>query len=123
MKGNHDFWWTTLSKMNKMFEENEIKTIDILYNNALEVENYILAGSRGWFVDKTIQPVKSVNADHSKIVNREVIRLKLSLDAAKKLQEQSGKEIIAFFHFPPIWSDFECIEILQTLKDYVITRA
>ena len=123
MKGNHDFWWTTLSKMNKMFEENEIKTIDILYNNALEVENYIVAGSRGWFVDKTIQPAKSVNADHSKIVNREVIRLKLSLDAAKKLQEQSGKEIIAFFHFPPIWSDFECIEILQTLKDYGITRA
>ena len=122
MKGNHDFWWTTLSKMNRVFEENGITTIKLLYNNAMEVENYIIAGSRGWFVDKSVQPSKSVTADHAKIVNREVIRLKLSLDQAKKLSEESGKEILVFFHFPPIWSDFECIEILQTLSEYNITR-
>ena len=122
MKGNHDFWWTTLSKMKRIFEENGISTIAPLYNSALEVEDYIIAGSRGWFVDKTVQPSKSVNADYSKIVNREVIRLKLSLDAAKKLAEDSKKEIIVFFHFPPVWSDFECIEILETLKEYNILR-
>ena len=107
MKGNHDFWWTTLSKMKRFFEENSITTIDFLYNNAFEVEKYVVAGSRGWFVDKVVQPSASVNADYEKIVNREVIRLRLSLDEAKKLSEQTGKEIIAFFHFPPVWSDFE----------------
>ena len=122
MKGNHDFWWTTLSKMKRLFEENGITTIDLLYNNAIEVEDYIIAGSRGWFVDKSVQPVKSVPVDHSKIVNREVIRLKLSLDAAKKLSETTGKEIIAFFHFPPVWSDFECLEILEILEEYNISR-
>ena len=30
MKGNHDFWWTTLSKMKRFFEENSITTIDFL---------------------------------------------------------------------------------------------
>ena len=30
MKGNHDFWWSTASKMNKFFEENDIKTISFL---------------------------------------------------------------------------------------------
>ena len=122
MKGNHDFWWTTLSKMKRLFEENGITTIDLLYNNAIEVEDYIIAGSRGWFVDKSVQPVKSVPVDHSKIVNREVIRLKLSLDTAKKLSETTGKEIIAFFHFPPVWSDFECLEILEILEEYNISR-
>jgi len=122
MKGNHDFWWSTASKMDKFFHENEISTIELLYNNAKEVENYIIAGARGWFVDKTIQPTKSVNADHEKIINREVIRLRLSLDAAKALQKESGKEIIAFLHFPPIWSEFECEEILSTLREYNVTR-
>lgn len=122
MKGNHDFWWTTISKMKRYFEENSIQTIDFLYNNAIEVENYIVAGSRGWFVDKVVQPSASVNVDYEKIVNREVIRLKLSLDEAKKLSEQTGKEIIAFFHFPPVWSDFECKEILEVLQEYNVCR-
>ncbi len=123
MKGNHDFWWSTASKMNRLFCENCINTIDILYNDAKEVENYIFAGSRGWFTDKSVQPSKSVKADHEKIINREVIRLKLSLDKARKLQEQSGKEIIALFHFPPVWREFECLEILSLLEEYNIKRA
>lgn len=122
MKGNHDFWWSTAAKLNRLFEENGITTISLLYNNAAEVENFIVAGSRGWFVDKSIQPAKSVNAEHEKIVNREVIRLKLSLNEAKILQERTGKEILVFFHFPPVWGDFECPEILNVLKEYNITR-
>ena len=122
MKGNHDFWWSTASKMDKFFLQNEISTIELLYNNAKEIENYIIAGSRGWFVDKSIQPTKSVNADHEKIINREVIRLRLSLEEAKKLQKDSGKEIIAFFHFPPIWNEFECPEILNVLNEYNVKR-
>ena len=122
MKGNHDFWWSTVSKLNSIFEKNQITSIDILYNNAIEVENYILAGSRGWFVDRSQQNAKMLNVDHEKIINREVIRLKLSLDAAKKLQETTNKEIIVFFHFPPVWGDFECKEILEILKQYNISR-
>ena len=34
IKGNHDYWWNTLSKMNKMIDENHFKTIKFLYNNA-----------------------------------------------------------------------------------------
>ena len=71
---------------------------------------------------KAVQPSKSVSADHEKIINREVIRLRMSLDAAKSLQKESGKEIIAFFHFPPIWSEFECPEILNVLTEYNITK-
>ncbi len=122
MKGNHDFWWSTATKMKSFFADNGIQSIRLLNNNAIEVENFILAGSRGWFVDKAVQPTKSVNADHSKIVNREVIRLKMSLDEAKTISDVTGKEILAFLHFPPVWRDFECNEIISTLASYGVRR-
>lgn len=123
MKGNHDFWWSTSKKMNTFFSVNSLDTLNILYNGAIEVEEYILAGSRGWFVDKSTQPQGTVNADYDKIVNREKIRLKMSLDEAKKLQEASNKEILVFFHFPPVWNDFVCEELVCLLKEYEISRA
>ena len=121
MKGNHDFWWSTVSKMEKMFCENCINTIGILNNTALEIENFIVAGSRGWFVDKSMQTTE-LHVDYDKIVNREVIRLQMSLTEAKRLQDASGKEILVFFHFPPIWGDYECEPLLALLKQYDIKR-
>ncbi len=121
MKGNHDFWWSTVSKMKKTFCENCINTIGILNNNAIEVENYIVAGSRGWFVDKSMQTTE-LNVDYEKILNREVIRLRMSLEAARGLQEISGKEILVFFHFPPLWGDYICEPLLSLLKEYGIRR-
>jgi len=121
MKGNHDFWWSSVTKMKALFEKEGFDNLDILNNNALEVENYIITGSRGWFVDPSTQ-TKSTNADFEKINNREVIRLKIGLDAAKALQEQTSKEIVAFFHFPPVWSGFKNDKILAMLEEYGVRR-
>ena len=121
LKGNHDFWWNTASKMQQFFCENCITSIGILNNTAFEVENYIIAGSRGWFTDASMQNTTQ-KIDYSKIINREAVRLRLSLEAAKKLQNQSNKEILVFLHFPPVWGDFRCEEILSLLKEFDITR-
>lgn len=122
MKGNHDFWWSTVTKMKRFFAENNLNTFDILHNNAIETESYILAGSRGWFVDKAVQPQKTTTVDYEKILNREQIHLRMSLNEAKKIQEKNNKEILVFFHFPPIWSDFKCEELLNILNEYNISR-
>ena len=121
MKGNHDFWWATVSKLTAFFETNGIKTIKLLNNNAIEVEDYIVAGSRGWFTDKSMQNAEET-VDYAKIVNRETIRLKMSLDAATLLKKESDKEIVVFLHFPPVWSDFCCEPIIELLKKYGIGR-
>ena len=34
LKGNHDYWWTTVTKMKKFLEEKNIQNIDFLYNNS-----------------------------------------------------------------------------------------
>lgn len=121
MKGNHDFWWSTASKMQKFFDENSIHSIQLLNNNALETEDFILAGSRGWFTDRSMQNTAQ-DIDYGKIINREMIRLRMSLDAAQALRGNGQKEILVFLHFPPVWGDFCCEEILQLLNEYEIQR-
>jgi predicted phosphohydrolase len=55
--------------------------------------------------------------DHDeKILNRELIRLKMSLDSAK------CDEKIVFLHYPPVTNNLNCEPILQLLKDYGIKK-
>ena len=35
LKGNHDYWWTTLNKMREFVKNNNFHDIDFLYNNSL----------------------------------------------------------------------------------------
>ena len=117
-KGNHDFWWSTATKMKELFAKEEIKTISILYNNAYRVENMILCGSRGWFLDEGQQNTVG-EVEYEKILNRELIRLGMSLDEAKKLQaETPALPLVAFLHFPPVLGGFLCREIIDLLHKY-----
>ena len=121
-KGNHDFWWTTASKMKAFFEEKKINSISILYNNAYIVEDRVICGTRGWFPDEGRQ-VTVGDVDHAKILNRELTRLRLSLDSAvalKNTAEAEGKvlPITVFLHFPPVWADFAMNEIVDIMLEY-----
>ena len=126
-KGNHDFWWSTATKMNAFFEKKGFSTISILYNNAYIIEDRIICGTRGWFPDESRQ-ITVGEVDHAKIVNREVTRLKLSLDSAKKLQNERETEtgellpITVFLHFPPVWGDFIMREFIEIFHEYGITE-
>ena len=122
-KGNHDFWWSTAAKMNGFFRENGISSIKLLNNNAYLVENQVICGTRGWFLDEK-QQVTVGTVDYEKIVNREVIRLKLSLDSAVALRQEyasvngSLPPMSVFLHFPPVWLDFICRPFVDTLHAY-----
>ena len=121
-KGNHDFWWETAAKQQRFFDEHGFDTLSLLYNNAYVVEDFIVCGTRGWFLEKG-QQVTVGSVDYDKIVNRELQRLKLSLNAAKALQVANPeKEILVFLHFPPLWSDFICPEFLNMMIDFGVKR-
>ena len=121
-KGNHDFWWSTMSKHNAFFEKIGVKSISFLFNNAHEVDNFIIAGTRGWYNDEDAANAPD-NTDFEKLTNRENLRLRTSLAAAKKLQEAAPeKEIIAFMHFPPFWNGKASDGLISTLKEYGVKR-
>ncbi len=109
VKGNHDYWWNTLSKMNKFIEENNFDSINILQNNSYDVDGISVCGSRGWMFE-------SSEEHDEKILSREVGRIKMSLDSAV------NENRILFLHYPPITTNSSCNEILDTLKDYGIKK-
>ena len=111
-KGNHDYWWTTLTSMRKFLKENSFNNIDFLYNNSYLIEDKIIVGTRGWLNTWKSQ-------DNYKILKRENERLKLSINSAKK-QFGEEKEMIAFIHYPPFYKEVlipEEIDFIKTLKD------
>lgn len=109
LKGNHDYWWNTSKKMNDFIESQRYKTISILFNNSYDVDGVSVCGSRGWLFD--------VDDEHDeKVLNREVGRLRLSLESAV------NDEIIVFLHYPPVITDTKCDEILNLLKEYGIKK-
>ena len=112
-RGNHDYWWGTMSKIEKFFSEVGVTSIKVLHNNAFECEDNIICGSRGWYVDEKNAPK---DADYDKIVAREAARLEISLKAANAIDENKRK--LAFFHFPPFFEPFTCREIIDVLHKY-----
>lgn len=107
LKGNHDYWWGTASKMKKFFAEHDITTLDILYNNAFFYGDHAICGTRGWFYEEA-----SGEAHDRKIMLREVGRLETSLKAA------GDRTKLVFLHYPPKYLGYECPEILDLLDAY-----
>ncbi len=120
-KGNHDFWWSTLAKMNRYFADTGLSTLSFLYNNAVEVEDFILCGTRGWYQEGEEAGALS-GADYDKMIAREAIRLRLSLEEAKKLPAFSKKETLVFLHFPPIWKEKATEPFTDLLAAYGVRR-
>ena len=111
LKGNHDLWWDTMGKNTRLKAENQLNSIEFLFNNAFAVENIAVCGTRSWFFDA------EKSAD-KKVLLREVGRLQRSIDAAK----ESGKEPVVFLHYPPLSLLEECEEIIACLVQNGIKR-
>ncbi len=110
-KGNHDYWWNTVTKMEAFFKEKGFDTIKILHNNAHKAGNIAIAGTRGWFFD-----AEKENVD--KVMARECARLQRSIDSARTL----GGEIVVFLHYPPVSITKDCEPIFNVLKQNEIKR-
>ena len=110
LKGNHDYWWNTASKMKKFFAENELDTLDILHNNAFSYGDYAICGTRGWFFEE------EQSCHNAKVLSREVGRLEASLKAAE------GRPILAFLHYPPLYTGYRCPEVIAKLEEYGVEQ-
>ncbi|MGN0599924.1 MAG: metallophosphoesterase [Oscillospiraceae bacterium] len=109
LKGNHDYWWNSMAKMNRFLEENGFDTITILHNNYYPYGEYGICGTRGWIKD-TEEPADA------KVLAREAGRLEASIKAALA----DGKKPIVFLHYPPIFANDYNREILDVIFRYDI---
>ena len=111
-----------MKKHKEHFEKHGINTISFLFNNAHEIEDFIIAGTRGWFYDEKASLKLPNKTDFDKLTAREELRLETSLKEASLLRESTGKEIIVFMHFPPVWASEVCEGLIAILKKYGIKR-
>ncbi len=94
IKGNHEYWWKSISAVRAILPES----ITAIQNDALKIGDFVFCGTRGWTVPDEFQ--KNFTEEDMKIYRREVQRLKLTLDSAKRLA-LGGEKIIAMMHYPP----------------------
>lgn len=117
LKGNHDYWWTTMAKMKSYLEENKFDTIDFLFNNSFLHEDIIITGTRGW----TLNDLEG----EGKILNRELGRLELSINEGIN---KFGKEkpIYVFMHYPPITNSAVLnrleLKFVEVMKKYNVKK-
>ena len=108
LKGNHDYWWTTVQKMQTFFDEIGVKTIEFIHNNCYFYgKNAAICGTRGWFYEQ-----EKDGEQDKKIMNRELGRLETSL----KLAGDRNKYV--FLHYPPKYGSYECTQLLDLLESY-----
>jgi len=111
LKGNHDYWWASKTKMENYFVTNGFDTLHILHNNHYAFEQFGICGTRGWV---------SMNGElaDERVLAREVQRLRVSIQSAL----QSNLKPIVFLHYPPIYGGFANESILDTLQEFEIEQ-
>ncbi len=113
LKGNHDYWWNSKTKMEKFFKDHELNSLHILHNNSLRTDDgIVVCASRGWLFENG-------EAHDKKILAREAGRLELSIqDGIKNSRE--GDRLVVFMHYPPVYGSEISEEILEVLHKYGI---
>lgn len=130
LKGNHDYWWASVSKVQKILPPS----IHLIQNNVFNKGPVTIGGTRLWdspeyqfsqFIDyapnpraKILEPEKEsekIEADQ-KIFIKELGRLELSL---KQLNPKAHIRI-ALTHYPPIGADLSPSQVSAILEKHQI---
>lgn len=113
LKGNHDYWWTTMNKLRSFITDNGFSGIEFLQNNSFVYGDIAICGTRGW-----IQPeIEGFSAEDKKIYDREVQRLELSLKSAADC-----REAYVFTHYPPVSFQNDENDFIRMMKRYGVTK-
>jgi len=107
LRGNHDYWWSSISRLRAYLPAGMLA----LQNDSVTLNGLAICGTRGWNFP-TEQNM--LDAQELKIYRRELIRLELALESAKKAQ----LPILAMMHFPPLLAEHRDSEFTALLEKY-----
>jgi len=107
VRGNHDYWWSSINKLNRLYDD-----MNFIQNNFFSYEDYAVCGTRGWICPGG----DNFSSKDEKIYERELIRIRLSIDSAVKA---GYNKFVVMLHYPPI-SDKQItsgfVEIINEIK-------
>lgn len=111
LKGNHDLWWTSIARLNKLYED-----LHFIQNDFYAVEGVAICGSRGWVCPGS----EDFSSHDRRIYEREIARMRMSLEAAELAgfgKEQEGI-IIGAMHFPPTNDSLEASGFTELFQEF-----
>lgn len=110
IKGNHDYWWSSITKLNLLYDG-----MNFIQNNYFNYNEWAICGTRGWMCpgsDKFAEKDK-------KIYDRELIRLRLSLEAAQK---DGYEKFICMIHYPPTNEKFNSSGFIEIFNEFKVEK-
>ncbi|EGO63288.1 metallophosphoesterase [Acetonema longum] len=109
IRGNHDYWWQTVSKMSLAVNHQ----LTFLQNGHVALEDIAVCGSRGW----TSPADPMFTADDLPIYQRELHRVRLSLNSAR----QAGfRRILLMLHYPPAYTPSLTGGFMDLIAEYAV---
>ena len=112
LRGNHDYWWSSLNKLRSALPEK----MYVIQNDAMMIDGHVFCGTRGWNFPTAAQ---GLGEQDEKVYQRELLRLKMSLDQAVKL---GGDDLTVMLHFPPLFADGIGTGFTEILESYPVTQ-
>ena len=113
-RGNHDYWWTTMKKMEEFLKEKNITKLEFVRTNVIPVEDALITGTRGWMIE-SIDSIEGT--DNRKIYEREKLRIKMCLDEIGKADPEHAKKHIMMIHYPPITAKQDITEFAHLMAE------
>lgn len=111
-RGNHDYWWTTVKKMEQTLTDMGVTTISLSNHTSFVVEDSIITGTRAW----KLPADDSFSDEDRKIYEREKIRIGLCVQALNKEDPEHTKRRILMLHYPPLTSRVPNTELSEIIE-------
>ncbi len=108
IKGNHDLWWSSISKLRNLNFNN----VHFIQNDSYDYKDISICGTRGWLIPEDGE----LSPEDEKIYKRELIRLEKSLMSAKLDRK------IVLLHYPPMGKNGKNSEFIDIMEKYRVER-
>lgn len=111
IKGNHDYWWNTLSQVKSALPEG----MEAIQHSALDVGCAVVCGTRGWNIPTREAALPPADM---KIYSRELLRLEMALQEGARLAQE--KPLVVMMHYPPLYAMEKETEFAALLEKYPV---
>ncbi len=114
IRGNHDYWWSGITQVREALSPG----MYALQNDALDLGEFVVCGSRGWVFPTGEAPL---SPEDEKIYRRELLRLEMSLTQGAKLR--GDRPLVLMMHYPPLTDLCRDTAFTRLAETYGVTVA
>lgn len=111
LKGNHDYWWGTISHVRSILPEG----MEAVQHSAVDVGCAVVCGTRGWMFPT---PELALSPGDQKIFSRELLRLEMALNEAVRLLRH--RPLVVMLHYPPLFLTQRNTAFTKLLEKYPV---